>query len=73
MKMLVKIGDNENKNYNKEVEIEVSAETFLVLKYGLKEEIDIDIYDNYYNKLINNIKNQVDNLPEYWYIDEFDF
>lgn len=71
MELSVKIGDNNNKNYSKEVEIKVSAETYLVLKYGLKEDVELDIYDNYYNKLIDNIENQVDDLPEDWYIDKF--
>lgn len=72
MELSVKIGDNNDKNYNKEVTIKVDVETYMILVYGFEEDLDMSIYDKYYNKLINNVRNQVNDLPENWYIDDYD-
>lgn len=69
MKMLVKFGDNNDKNYYREEFVTVDVETYLVLKYWRKEEIDMDTYDKYYNKLIDNIEKQIRGLPKDWYMD----
>ena len=44
----------------------------MILVYGFDEDIDMSIYYKYYKKLINNVRNQVNDLPENWYIDDFD-
>ena len=72
MELSVKIGDNNDKNYSKEVTIKVDVETYMILVYGFDEDIDMSIYDKYYKKLINDIRNQVKDLPENWYIDDYD-
>ena len=72
MELSVKIGDNNNKNYSKEVTIKVEVETYMILVHGFEEDIDMSIYDKYYKKLINDVRNQVKDLPENWYIDDYD-
>ena len=72
MELSVKIGDNNDKNYSKEVDIKVDVETYMILVHGFEEDIDMSIYDKYYNKLINDVRNQVNDLPENWYIDDYD-
>ena len=72
MELSVKIGDNNDKNYSKEVTIKVDVETYMILVYGFEEDLDMSIYDKYYNKLINDVRNQVKDLPENWYIDDYD-
>lgn len=72
MELSVKIGDNNDKNYSKEVTIKVDVETYMILVHGFEEDIDMSIYDKYYKKLINDVRNQVKDLPENWYIDDFD-
>ena len=72
MQLLVKIGDNNDKNYSKEVTIKVEVETYMILVHGFEEDIDMNIYDKYYKKLINDVRNQVKDLPENWYIDDYD-
>ena len=72
MELSVKIGDKNDKNYSKEVTIKVDVETYMILVYGFDEDIDMSIYYKYYKKLINNVRNQVNDLPENWYIDDFD-
>ena len=72
MELSVKIGDNNDKNYSKEVTIKVDVETYMILVYGFEEDIDMSIYDKYYKKLINDVRNQVKDLPENWYIDDYD-
>ena len=72
MELSVKIGDKNDKNYSKEVTIKVDVETYMILVYGFDEDIDMSIYAKYYKKLINDVRNQVNDLPENWYIDDFD-
>ena len=71
MELSVKIGDNNDKNYSKEVTIKVEVETYMILIHGFEEDIDMSIYDKYYKKLINDVRNQVKDLPENWYIDDY--
>lgn len=67
-KIIIKLGDNNNKNYSKTVELMISTKMHRILS-----NFDFDEYDEAWDQMCDMIGNKNSELPRSWFIDKIQF